>query len=106
MTLIRQEKIDTVRQTSFDGAAENYAQSRPGYAEEAFEDLGKLAGLSPSSSILEVGCGPGQATLSLARRGYGVTALDIGANMAALCRERTRAFPKVRVFLSSFEAFQ
>jgi SAM-dependent methyltransferase len=106
MTLIHSEKIDPLRQASFNGAAENYAQSRPGYPEEVFNVLEKQAGLSPSSSILEVGCGPGQATLPLARRGYGVTTLDIGVNLVALCRERTKAYPKVRVLLSSFEAFQ
>jgi SAM-dependent methyltransferase len=104
--LIHSEKIDPIRQTSFNGAAENYAQSRPGYAEEVFNELEKRAGLSPSSSVLEVGCGPGQATLPLARRGYGVIALDIGANLVALCQERTKGYPKVRVLLSSFEAFQ
>ena len=53
--------------------------------------------------MLEVGCGTGQATRSLAALGYSVTAIEPGAGMAALARQRLGAFGNVEVENSTFE---
>jgi SAM-dependent methyltransferase len=55
------------------------------------------------SSVLEVGCGTGQATRSVAALGYSVTAIEPGADMAALARQRLDAFGNVEVETSAFE---
>jgi len=44
--------------------------------------VGEL-GLSPGSSILDIGCGTGRHSVELARRGYAVTGLDLSAGMLA-----------------------
>jgi NADH:ubiquinone oxidoreductase subunit 6 (subunit J) len=49
--------------------------------------------------VLEVGCGTGQATRSLAALGYPVTAVEPGAAMAAYARRRLAGFGDVRVEL-------
>jgi SAM-dependent methyltransferase len=59
--------------------------------------------MSEGSSVLEVGCGTGQATLSLAALGCSVTAVEPGSELAAVARQRLAAFGNVEVQMSSFE---
>lgn len=44
--------------------------------------------LPPGSTVLDVGCGAGQATLELARRGFAVESVDFSAEMVALASQR------------------
>jgi ubiquinone/menaquinone biosynthesis C-methylase UbiE len=53
----------------FNEVAELYDRVRPTYPGELFEDLVAITGLGQQSSVLEVGCGTGQATRSLAALG-------------------------------------
>jgi ubiquinone/menaquinone biosynthesis C-methylase UbiE len=55
--------------STFDRTALLYDKVRPGYPEELFEDVVSLSGVPAGGRVLEVGCGTGQATLPLARRG-------------------------------------
>ncbi|MFF4019342.1 class I SAM-dependent methyltransferase [Streptomyces sp. NPDC001843] len=71
---------------TFDEDAELYDRARPGYPPELYDDLAELAGAGPGSRLLEVGCGTGQATVPLAARGCRITAVEAGANMAAVAR--------------------
>jgi SAM-dependent methyltransferase len=87
----------------FDEAPELYDRVRPGYPDELFADVAVAAGISPSSSVLEVGCGTGQATRSLARLGCAVTALEPGPGMAALARRNLASLENVEVEISTFE---
>lgn len=88
---------------TFDEVAELYYRARPGYPPEVFRDLAELAGLRPGSRVLEIGCGTGQATEALARAGYEVVALDLGASMAALAHDKLAAFENVHVEHAAFE---
>ncbi|MER5599236.1 methyltransferase domain-containing protein [Streptomyces sp. NPDC002265] len=87
----------------FDEVPELYDRVRPGYPDELFADLVAVTGLDAASSVLEVGCGTGQATRSLAALGCPVTAVEPGAGMAALARRRIDAFGNVEVETSTFE---
>ena len=87
----------------FNEVPELYDRVRPTYPDELFEDLVTITGIDERSSVLEVGCGTGQATRSLAALGCSVTAVEPGAGMAALARARLAAFPNVEVETSSFE---
>jgi len=87
----------------FDEVPELYDRSRPAYPDELFADLVAITGMDSRSSVLEVGCGTGQATRSLAALGYSVTAVEPGAGMAALARQRLAAFANVEVENSAFE---
>ncbi|WP_433136263.1 class I SAM-dependent methyltransferase [Actinomadura nitritigenes] len=68
-----------------------------------FSDLVSITGMSERSSVLEVGCGTGQATRSLAALRCSVTAIEPGAEMAALARRRLAPFRNVTVETSTFE---
>ena len=92
-----------LRKRSFDAVARLYDRTRPGYPEPLFDDLAKLSGIPEGGRILEIGPGPGQATLPLARRGFSILALELGASMARLCRANCREFPKVEIRNTAFE---
>src|SRR6266508_4466445 len=87
----------------FNEVPELYDRVRPGYPDELFRDLVAITGMDERSSVLEVGCGTGQATRSLAALGCPVTAVEPGTGMAALARQRLATFPNVAVEISSFE---
>jgi SAM-dependent methyltransferase len=84
----------------FNEVPDLYDRVRPGYPSALFADLAGLAGLHPGSTVLEVGCGTGQATRSLVELGYAVTAVEPGADMAALARRR---LPGVEIENATFE---
>jgi SAM-dependent methyltransferase len=87
----------------FDEVPDLYDRVRPGYPGELFADLVAITGMGGGSRVLEVGCGTGQATRSLAALGLPVTAIEPGAGMAALAHQRLAAFPHVEVENSTFE---
>ena len=88
---------------TFDEDAERYDRARPGYPAELFDDLAALTGLKPGDRILEIGPGTGQATVPLARRGYRIVAVELGAGLAAVARRNLAAFPDVEVVTAAFE---
>jgi SAM-dependent methyltransferase len=87
----------------FNDVPELYDRVRPGYPDELFADLVAITGMDDRSSVLEVGCGTGQATRSLAAVGCPVTAVEPGARMSALARRRFATFANVAVETSTFE---
>ena len=89
--------------STFDGVASLYDEVRPGYPERLFDDLALLSGTGPGARALEIGCGTGQATLPLARRGYHLLGVELGANLAAVARTKLADHPNARVLACSFE---
>ena len=90
----------------FDADAEAYDRTRPVLPGALFDDLLRASGLRQGDRVVEIGCGTGQATVPLAERGLAVTAVELGAALAALARARTAGFPLVGVVTSSFEDWQ
>lgn len=89
----------------FDEVAELYDRVRPSYPDELLADLASMAGIKAGSSVLEVGCGTGQATASLAALGCSVTAVEPGPGMAALARANLAGCSNVEVETSTFETW-
>ena len=58
---------------TFDTVAASYAGARPAYPGQLYDALVAATGIGPGSRLLEVGCGPGTATLPLARLGCRIT---------------------------------
>jgi len=76
---------ERLRQT-FDTSAALYQRARPNYPDELFADLIAVTGLTRGERLLEVGCATGKATLPLARRGFAITCIELGAHLAAGAR--------------------
>lgn len=88
--------------TTFDRVAHLYQGARPDYPEPLFDRLVEVAGLEPGDRVLEVGAGPGKATLPLVRRGLRVTAIEPGHSLAAQARVNLAGYP-VEVVETRFE---
>jgi len=86
--------------------AELYDRVRPGYPMDVLADLAELAELPPRARIVEIGCGTGQATGPLAQRGYTITCLELGEQLAALARHNLAGLPNVEVVTGNFETWQ
>lgn len=91
--------------TIFDQDAALYDAVRPTYPDVLFERLQDVARLGPGSRVLEIGAGTGQATVSLAKRGYQLVALEPGRSMAEIARRNLRAFSIATVEVTTFEAW-
>ncbi len=95
----------TYLRSTFDSVAGAYADARPTYPDELVDALVAATGVGPGSRLLEVGCGPGTATLPLARLGCRITAVELGEGLAAEARRRLAAYPEVDVVTGSFESW-
>lgn len=76
------------RRTSFDAAAQLYDDFRPGYPEQLVDVVLAYAQAEPGARALEIGAGTGQATAQFAWRGIAVHAVEPGAAMADVIREK------------------
>jgi 2-polyprenyl-3-methyl-5-hydroxy-6-metoxy-1,4-benzoquinol methylase len=72
------------QQGLFDGVALLYEATRPGYPQELAEFVVATAG----APVLGVGCGTGQLTERLVPLRLALTAIDVGASMIEVARER------------------
>ena len=99
-------KSQHLLRTTFEQVPELYDRARPSYPAQVFDDLAALAQLSRAARIIEIGCGTGQATLPLAERGYRVTCIELGKQLAAVARRKLAGFPNVTVIGANFETWQ
>jgi SAM-dependent methyltransferase len=90
---------------TFDRAAVLYDKARPEYPDGLFDALVSAAGLRPGDRVLEVGTGTGRATLPMAQRGFRITGLEPGHNLAVVARRNLQEFD-VNVVESSFEDWE
>jgi SAM-dependent methyltransferase len=93
------------RRATFEQVAEVYDRRRPTYPPAVFDDLTALARLPEAARLVEIGCGTGQATLPLAERGFRVTGVELGPELAATARRKLAAFPAVEIVNASFETW-
>ncbi|HEY3752207.1 MAG TPA: class I SAM-dependent methyltransferase [Pseudonocardiaceae bacterium] len=91
------------RRAAFDRVADLYDRIRPGYPAALFDDLADIAGLRPGATVLEIGCGTGQASIAVAERGWHLLAVDIGTRMAELAAKRLAGYSDARVVVADFD---
>ncbi len=82
----------------FDEIADLYDRVRLGYPDDLLDELAAVLPRSPV--VVEVGPGTGQATKGLVARGARVTAVELGAHLAAVL---ARNLPTVDVVIGPFE---
>lgn len=94
------------RKTWYSAAAAAYNQARPRYPQSLIERVVELAQLNSASNILEVGCGPGTATVAFAPLGCAITCVEPNADFVALAGQNCAAYPNVEIHNSAFEEWQ
>jgi ubiquinone/menaquinone biosynthesis C-methylase UbiE len=87
----------------FDEVAAEYDRNRPMYPDELVDQACQAAGIGAGDHVLEIGCGSGQLTRSLAARGLNVTALEPGKNLMALARKNLEGAGAVEFINARFE---
>lgn len=90
---------------TFNVAAPDYETFRPSYPQSLAQDVIDLSGIPAAGTILEIGCGTGQATRLFAARGYRMVCLDIGPDMVEIAKARFRDQPNVTFVVTEFEEF-
>lgn len=90
---------------TFNTEAEKYEKMRPGYVSELYEDIFKYIPINESSNVIEIGIGGGQATLPILKTGCKLTAAEYGENLAELCRQKFKEFPKFSAVTARFKDF-
>ncbi len=87
----------------FDDIAAEYDRHRPAYPDDLVDQACQVAGIGSGDHVLEVGCGSGQLTRSLAARGLHVTALEPGQSLIALARRNLAGAGGVEFVNARFE---
>ena len=90
----------------FDEIAAEYDRHRPAYPDELIDQACLVAGIGRGDRVLEVGCGSGQLTRSLASRGLRVTALEPGKSLISLARQNLAGSAAVEFVNAQFEDAQ
>ena len=87
--------------SEFDAIAAEYDRFRESYPDALVDAACARGRLTAGSRVLEIGCGTGQLTEQLAKRGLAVAAVDPGAQLIE--RARIRAGADVEFHLARFE---
>ena len=98
-------EFNFLRQT-FDEVPLLYNEVRPGYPDELFSTLIDVTGLHKDSKLLEIGPGTGQATKPLAKKGFEITAVELGNSLTELAKYELRHYNNVQVFPGAFEEIE
>jgi SAM-dependent methyltransferase len=87
----------------FDEIAAEYDRRRPAYPDQLVDQACQVAGIGSGAQVLEIGCGTGQLTRSLAARGLHITALEPGPSLLALARRNLAGAGTVEFVNARFE---
>jgi len=91
------------RKNWYSPAAEAYNKFRPHYPQDLIRQVVEITKLSPSSEILEVGCGPGTATVGFADLGLSMLCLEPNPSFYKLAQQNCQQYPQIKIKNISFE---
>ena len=94
------------RKTWYSSVAQAYDRARPKYPQQSIDRVVELTQLPPQANILEIGCGPGTATLPFAQLGFAITSLEPNPDFCQLARENCCQYPNVEIINTSFEEWE
>lgn len=90
---------------TFNEDAVNYDRARPGYVGQLFRDIIDYSGIQAGQYAIEIGIGTGQATPPFLAHGVHVTAVELGENLAAYCRQKFAEEQALDIVCDDFMAY-
>ena len=96
-------QINNGKGWTFNAVPEVYEKLRPGYPEELYQAVFAYVQLGPACAALEIGIGTGQAAPPVLKTGCALTAVEYGDQLAQVCREKFRDYPRFSVITGKFE---
>lgn len=94
------------RKNWYSEVAEAYNQTRPRYPQALINRAVELAQLPPDAVILEIGCGPGNATTAFAQMGFSMVCLEPSPKLCEIAQQNCLQYPSVEIVNRSFEEWQ
>jgi SAM-dependent methyltransferase len=94
------------RRNWYSPVADVYYNARPRYPKKLIDRSVVLAQLASDASILEVGCGPGNATVAFAQFGFSMTCLEPNQNFCHLAQRHCTPYPNVAIYNTSFAEWE
>lgn len=91
------------RKTWYNSVAEAYNKVRPRYPQQIVDRSIELAELSKDANLLEVGCGPANATVSFAQRGFSLVCLEPSLEAYQFATQNCAQYPNVEIKHTTFE---
>ncbi len=91
------------RKTWYSPAAEAYNKARPHYPKALIDRVIELTQLPSDAIILEIGCGPGTATVTFAELGFSMLCLEPNPDFCAIARRNCAKYSKVEIQTTAFE---
>lgn len=93
------------RDSWYSSVAQTYDRVRPRYPQTCIQQALDWAKLSPGSHLLELGCGPGIATLAFAELGFHLTCLEPSLMACEIVQARCQQFSQVEIINTTFETW-
>ena len=91
------------KSTWYSEVASAYDRVRPRYSDRLVDLAVDYAQLAPPANILEIGCGPGIATTSFARKGFSLLGLEPSLAACEIARKNCAAYPGVKICQTTLE---
>jgi len=94
------------RKNWYSEIADAYNKTRPRYPQQLINRVVELAELPAGANILEIGCGPGIATVPFAEFGFSMLCLEPSQEACQLARQNCAAYPSVEIQNLTFEEWE
>ncbi|QUI20876.1 class I SAM-dependent methyltransferase [Vallitalea pronyensis] len=91
---------------TFNTVYKEYDKWRPTYVKELYKDIFAYKDINPSSKVVEVGIGTGQATLPILETGCFLTAVEYGDKLSIYAKQKFASHRKFDVVNAKFEDFE
>ena len=95
-----------LRKDWYSPVADAYNKIRPRYPQKIINNAIEIAGIKPQNKILELGCGPGNATVAFVEREFNMVCLEPSLPACKLARQNCVAYPNVEIQQTTFEEWQ
>jgi len=94
------------RSNWYSDVAAAYDRTRPRYPQKLITKAIEITQLQSGATILEIGCGPGIATVEFAKLGFSLVSLEPSPAAYQIAQTNCAAYPGVEIINTSFEDWE